>query len=229
MMDTILTPDERQRISLYFGDLRIRYALGVLLVGVLLAEFALGKVLLLVGILWLAGALALGRRRPSDQEVDTLFSRDLKALVDEAVRRLPQEQGRRAPPLALYEPAELRRGPKARGHRSPVHRVVVLLPMEEQLAIYSCQHDFLTGQNSQVSIEEHHYRDVVTVRLEQDVEAAGAQRPNQVFSLELTNGRRLNLPVSAVWQEESGDGKGPQPTGLERTVQAIRALMRDKR
>jgi hypothetical protein len=224
-MDTIPTPDERRRISLYFGDLRIRYALGVLFLGVLLAELAVGKALLAVGILWLVGALALGTRRPSEQEVDALFSRDLKALVDKAVRSLPQEQGMRAAPLALYEPAETRQGRKERGHRSPVNRVVVLLPMEDELAIYSCQHDFLTGLTSQVSVEEHHYRDVATVRLEQDVEAGGAQRPSQMFSLELTSGRRLTIPVSAVWQEERTES----PTGIERTVQAIRALMRDKR
>jgi hypothetical protein len=114
--------------------------------------------------------------------------------------------------------------------------------MEDYLGIYSCRHDSLNGLTSQAAVEEHHYRDVVTVRLEEDVEVsalppnhsyrrggAGAHSPTQVFSLEFTNGRRLSVPVSITWQEEPEGGAGPLPTGLEKTVLAIRALMRDKR
>jgi len=246
MIPSIPNSDERRRLWLYFLDLRLRYAVVVLLLGLVLVELLVGKALLLAGILWLSGALVLNARRPSDQEVDELLSRDLKSLVPKALAGLdPPEM--LAAPLALSGPVERSatatgslfvrpRAGRDGGLRSPVNHAVILVPMEDQLGIYSCEHDSLTGSTSQVAVEEHHYRDVVTVRLEEDVEVSASSghdrrtaAPTQVFSLELTNGRRLSVPVSVAWQEESPGGERPLPTGLEKTVLAIRALMRDKR
>jgi hypothetical protein len=248
MNQPIPNSGERPRLHLYFLDLRIRYAVVVLLLGLILVEADVGKTLLLAGTLWLGAALLLAMKRPSDQEVDELLAGDLKSLVQKALRSLgPHEM--RAAPLALLAPAEpgvqnharpfvRNRAGKDGGSRSPVNHAVVVVPMEDQLGVYSCQHDSLSGETTQVSVEEHHYRDVVTVRLEEDVEVAGvsgqqpekkACHPTQVFSLEFTNGRRLSVPVSVAWQEDVTGEEGPLPTGLEKTVLAIRALMRDKR
>lgn len=239
---------ERAGLRLYFLDLRLRYALAVLLLGLILVETCLGRTLVLAGLLWLGVALLLAVKRPSDQEADELLAGDLKSLVQKALRSLgPHEM--MASPLALFAPAEpgmrsnsrlfvrCRAGRDGRS-RSPVNRAVVVVPMEEQLGVYSCQHDSLSGETTQVSVEEHHYRDVVTVRLEEDVEVSGgagqqpeqkARRPTQVFSLEFTSGRRLSVPVSVAWQENVAGGEGSQPTRLVKTVLAIRALMRDRR
>lgn len=254
MTQAILTSDERQRIWLYFLNFRMRYAIVVLFLGLVLAELALGKALLLVGLLWLGGALVLEMKRPASQEIDELFSRELKSLVQKALHSLaPSEHGMRAAPLALYGPAEQDapanghlfiqpRVGREGGYRSPVNRAVILLPMEDHLGIYSCQHNSLNGLTSQEAVEEHHYRDVVTVRLEEGVEVsalppnplsrgggAGTHSPAQVFSLEFTNGRRLSIPVSVTWQEEPEGEAASLSTGLDKTVTAIRALMRDKR
>ncbi len=248
MTDATLTSGERQRIWLYFLDTRLRYAFVALFLGLVFVGLSPGKVLLLFGLAWLGVALILETRRPSDREVDELFDRDLQSLVQNALRSLdppPDAQ----PPLALYGPVERGAAPQSRflvrpragkdsRLRSPVICAVILVPMDDQLGLYSCQHDCLEGLTSQVSVEEHHYRDVVTVRLEEDVAVSankgrrpstGPLRPTQVFSLELTNGRRLSVPVSAAWQGEQASGGGPQATALEKTAQAIRTLMRDKR
>jgi hypothetical protein len=254
MTDANLGSGERHKLWLYFLDLRLRYAVAILFLGLILAEFCLGKVLLLAAMVWLGAALVLATQRPSDQEIDELLSRDLKSLVDKALHSLsPAEHEMQAPPFALFGPVtpapgardrrftRPRRGSDGRP-RSPINQAVILLPMEDQLGIYTCDHDSLNGLTSQVSVEEHHYRDVVSVRLEKGVEVStlpalptrrpdrGGGRPaTQVFSLDLTSGRHLSVPVMLAWQEELPGGAEPQPTDLEKTVLAIRALMRDKR
>jgi hypothetical protein len=237
----------QSELRLYFLDLRLRYAVAVLLLGLILVETSLGRTLVFAAILWLGAVLVLAVKRPSDQEADELLANDLKSLMQKALRSLGDHE-MMAAPLALFAPAEVgveRRGPFVQcragrdgGSRSPVNRAVVVVPMEDQLGVYSCHYNSLNGDTTQVSVEEHHYRDVVTVRLEEDVEVTGgsgqppetkARRPTQRFSREFTNGRRLSVPFSVAWQESVAGGEGPQPTGLERTVLAIRALMRDRR
>lgn len=252
MISALLASEQRRRIWLYFVDLRVRYALVVVFLALILVETSLGKGLLLIGLAWVGGALVLSQRRPPDQELDELFSRDLEAHVEKAVKHLePREKEMQAAPLALYGPVEqdtpsyyrLFTRPKTgrdNGRRSPVNRVVVLVPMEDHLGIYSCHYDSLRDITSQVSIEEHHYRDVVSVTLEADLEVSdGLQRrqyqtlkgesylPTQVFSLEFTSGRRLSIPVSVRRRSEGEEAS--LPTELDKTVHAIRVLLRDKR
>jgi hypothetical protein len=251
MIRTVFQSERRLKIWLYFVDFRLRYALAVILFGLILVETVVGKGVLLIGLAWTAGALALGRVRPSDQVLDEIFSHDLEAQVKKAERSLePLESRDRAEPLAIHGPIELDasashrlftrpRTGKDRRRRSPVNRVVVVVPMEEHLGIYSCHYDSLRDLTSQVAVEEHHYRDVVSVVLEEDLEVSAGTRhrghhtarggdyvPTQVFSLEFTNGRRLSIPVSVG---PPGEGETPLITGLDRTVRAIRTLMRDKR
>lgn len=251
MIQVILECERRRRMWLYFVDLRLRYALAVVFLGLILVEATVGKCLLLIGLAWVGGALVLGGMKPSDQELDGLFSHDLDALVQKAERSLePLQSENRAEPLAIYGPIELDtsasyrlftrpRVGKDRRRRSPVNRVVVVVPMAEHLGIYSCHHDSLRDLTSQVAVEEHHYRDVVSVVLEEDLEVSDGSRrrsyqtargrdyvPTQVFSLEFTSGRRLSIPVSVG---RPGEGEAPPLTGLDRTVGAIRSLMRDKR
>ena len=237
----------RSQLRLYFLDLRLRYALAVLLLGLILVETRLGKLLVFSGLVWLGVALLLAAKRPSDQEADELLASDLKSLVQRALRSLGSHE-MMAAPLALFAPTEpgvqnhgpfvRRRAGRDGGSRAPVNLGVVVVPMEDQLGVYSCQYDSLSGEAIQISIEEHHYRDVVAVRLEEDVEVPRGSgqlpeknfgRPTQVFSLEFTNGRRLCVPVSVAWQEGVASGEEPLPTRLEKTVLAIRALMRDQR
>ncbi len=237
MTSTIPQSEPRKKIWLYFLDLRLRYALILLFLGLALAEWSFGKLLLLAGLAWVLGALVVGRIRPSDQELDELLSRDMEWVTEKATRSQEGQGGeRRAPPLALLGPVERDAAAPARftrprtgrdgGRRSPVNRVVVLLPMADRLGIYSCHHDALENQISHVAVEVHHYRDVGSVILEKDFEAdeRGAGRPGaahaiQVLSLELTTGRRLSYPAVLA----------RSPEGLDRTVHAIQTLLRDYR
>lgn len=232
-----LTDDERKRIHLYFLDSRLRYGLIVLVLGLVLVELRLGQLLLLAGLAWLGIVLALAMKRPSEEELDQLLSRDLGSLIETATSALdlPEDEVQ-APPLALLSPSPLcpvrpRSGRDGRP-RSPLNRAVVLLPMEDQLGIYSCDQNAITGQISNVSTEEHHYRDIVSLRKEENVASGAEPTRRAVFiqrlSLELTNGRTIAVPVEAIWQPGSGVGV-LGPTELEKTLAAIRALLRDQR
>jgi hypothetical protein len=240
-----LTDDDRKRIRLYFLDSRLRYGLALLVLGLVLAELALGKVLLLASFIWLGAVIALAAKRPTEVELDRLLSCDLDSLIEMATRALDRPDDEiQVPPLALLNPSPLvartpdlhstrpRTGRDGR-LRSPVNRAVVLLPMEDQLGIFSCDQNAVSGYVSNVSIEEHHYRDIVSLRMEEDLSpAADPVRRGvsiQRLSLELTNGRTVVVPVTATWQQRGRDGGALGPTELEKTLAAIRALLRDKR
>lgn len=250
MISSILESESKRTVWLYFLDARGRYAVVLLFAGLALAEMALGKALLLGGLGWLGGSLALAWKRPDEREIDLAAARSLEALVATTVRNLdPREDEMRAAPLALYGPMEdgtaryrhLVRPRTGRdgAERSPVNRIVILVPLEDHLGLCSCQYDFLTEESSHVSVQEHHYRDVVSVTLEQDaVPGQAAHADDQtgaagssylVFSLDFTNGKRLSIPVSAGWKSGFQEQDPSDPTGLSRTVRAIRVLLSDKR
>ena len=246
MTSTILQSEQQRKIWLYFLDLRLRYALILLFLGLVLAERTFGKLLLVIGLAWVVAALMLDRSRPSDQELEELLTRDVDPLVEKAMQDLdPGDREMRAAPLVLRGPVDVDvpayyqfftrpRAGMDGGRRSPVNRVLIALPLEDRLGIYSCHRDSLKDQTSQISVEEHHYRDVVSMTLEKDreISAGRANRTapvNRLFSLELTNGRRLSIPVSAGQPVEAAEGEGPQRTGLDMTVRAIQTLIRDKR
>jgi hypothetical protein len=249
-----LTADERGRIRLYFLDSRLRYGLILLVLGLVLVELTLGKILLFGGFIWMGSAMALAAKRPSEEELDRLLSRDLGSLIETATRALDRPEDEvQVSPLALLSPSPLAaQAPDLRSTRprngrdgcprSPVNRAVILLPMEDQLGLYSCDQNAVTGQISNVSVEEHHYRDIVSVQMEEDT-ARGSdsahravngsrdnvRNPTQRLSLELTNGRRVEVPVAVAWQRPDGEGTALGPTDLEKTLAAVRVLLRDKR
>jgi hypothetical protein len=232
MISAIPQSDQQRKIRLYFLDPRLRYTLVPLVLGLALVEVSVGKLLLLLGFAWLGAAFLLDRVRPSDQEFEELLLRDIEPLIEKARQSLdPRDDEMQAPPLVLHGPIELGapafrefltrpRTGKDGARRSPVNRVVILFPLEDHLGIYSCQRDSLNDRIEQVSVEEHHYGDVVWLALEKDREPASGQEASarQIFSLELKSGKRLSVPVA-----------GTPEASMEKTVRAIKVLMRDKR
>lgn len=230
----------------YFVDLRLRYALALLFLGLVLVNFPVGKLLLLLGIAWIVGSLFLTRSRPSEAEVDGLLSQDIDSLTQEAARRFRlEDQEVRVKPLVLLGPVERdipeyyqflsgpRTGKDGR-RRSPITRVVILLPMESRLGIYSCQLDLLRKRTSQVTVEEHNYKDVVSVSLERSSAKASVKSfdgadpmDTQVLSLELANGKKLIFPVSE--RPESEGAEEEATTSTEKTMWALQTLLRDRR
>jgi hypothetical protein len=106
--------------------------------------------------------------------------------------------------------------------------------MEDQLGLYSCDQNAVNGQISNISVEEHHYRDIASVRMEENLASTAnpARRSASIqrLSLELTNGRIVAVPVVAAWQKPGTGGDGVLgPTELEKTLGAIRVLLRDRR
>jgi hypothetical protein len=248
MTSTTLQPEQHRKIWLYFLDTRVRYAVVLFFFSMILVETSFGKALLLLDLTWLAGALAVSRARPSDQELDDLLSSGVASLEEKAKRDLaPREQEMQAAPLTLRGPLDLDAPARQRfftrprtgqdgARRSPINRVVVLLPMEDRLGVYTCHHDCLEAVTSQVCAEEHHYRDVQSLALERSAETASNRDlpsktivlPTQVLSLTLTSGKRLSFPVSVGRSLDSAGGPSPL-TGLEGTVRAIQTLIRDSR
>lgn len=245
--------DDRRRVRLYFLDLRPWLAVGVLFLGVLLGDLWVGKILLTAGLVWAGAAVLLAVVRPADADLDALLAGDLQSMVGEALRRfqladLGMQYGT---PFAMLGPApavagsarirRLRLG-RDRRARAPVNFVTIVVPMEQRLGIYSCEHDSLTGWTGRVVVEEHQYSEVASLRLEETVQASGAPEVSpqsaagtagvatQVFSLDFTNGRRLSVPVTMAWQGSSRSAGGAATlTDLEKTVVAVQALMRDSR
>ncbi|HEX5719948.1 MAG TPA: hypothetical protein VF179_27585 [Thermoanaerobaculia bacterium] len=243
MTATEIFPELRDKRWWYFADFRLRYALALLFLGLVLANFPVGKLLLLFGFMWIGGSLFLRRLRPPEEEVDGLFAQETDALVAEAARRFRvEDQDLRVKPLVLRGPIERnipdyyrflsgpRTGRDGR-RRSPINRVVILLPMENRLGIYSCQCDLLRYSTSHVSMEEHGYKDVVSLRLEQHaadtaVKSFDGTAPidSQVLTLELANGKKLAFPVAEGRTSSGADEE--KVSSLEKTMRSIQALLR---
>lgn len=237
-------PELREQRWWYFVDLRLRYALALLFVGMVLANHPIGKLLLLLGLIWIGGSLFLHRSRPSEAVVDGLFSQEVDSLVAEAARQFRlEDQELRVKPLVLRGPVERnipdyyrflsgpRTGRDGR-RRSPINRVVILLPMESRLGIYSCQQDCLRRSTTQVTIEEHSYKDVVSLKLERHladtrVKSLDGAAPidTRVLSLELANGKKLAFPV-AEGRTGGGAEEEEEISNTERTMRSIQALLR---
>lgn len=245
----VLSLPKEKEVWLYFLDARLRYLVVVFFGGLVLVETDLGKPLLLIGFLWLGGVLKLNQSRPSDRDLDRLFSSKLDPLAENAGKNFDaRSHEMSAVPLVLRGPVELDAPafyhyftrPKTGedgARRSPVNRVAILLPLEDCLGIYCFQHDFLRGESSQVSIEELHYRDIVAMTLEKESEMLdgpalqnGAALARQVLSFDLKGGRRLSFPVSVGQADSSGaSGEESSMSDLERTMKAIQVLLRDRR
>jgi len=243
-----LFPELRNKLWRYFVDLPLRYALALLFAGLVLANYPVGKLLLLFGLAWIAGSVYLSRSRPPEAEVDGLLSQDIDALNEEAARQFRwADQDIRVKPLVLLGPVERdipeyyqflsgpRTGRDGR-RRSPITRVVILMPMESHLGIYSCQLDLLRKTTSQVTVEHHNYKDVVSVSLERYTAKAGVKTfdgagpiDTQVLSLELANRKKLAFPVSERRRSEEAEGEEGEEgiTNTEKTMRAIQALLRD--
>ena len=243
MTATEIFPELRDKRWWYFADFRLRYALALLFLGMVFINSNLGKLLLLFGLAWIGGSLFLRRLRPPEEEVDGIFAQETDALVAEAARRFRvEDQELRVRPLILRGPMERnipdyyrflsgpRTGRDGR-RRSPINRVVILLPMESRLGIYSCQCDLLRYSTSHVSMEEHGYKDVVSLRLEQhsaenDVKSFDGTAPidSQVLTLELANGKKLAFPVAEGRTAEGADEE--EVSSLEKTMRSIQTLLR---
>ncbi|HEX6862811.1 MAG TPA: hypothetical protein VF414_08350 [Thermoanaerobaculia bacterium] len=243
MTATEIFPELRDKRWWYFVDFRLRYALALLFLGMVFINSYLGKLLLLCGLAWIGGSLFLRRLRPPEEEVDGLFAGETDALVAEAARRFRvEDQELRVKPLVLCGPIERnipdyyrflsgpRTGRDGR-RRSPINRVVILLPMEGRLGIYSCQCDLLRYTTSHVAMEEHGYKDVVSLKLEQHAAGNGVKSfdgtapiDSQVLTLELANGTKLAFPVA---EGRTGGGTDEEEvSNLERTTRSIQALLR---
>jgi hypothetical protein len=237
-----MTAETQERVWWYFFDVRLRYAFAVLFVGLVLVQSEVGKGMVGLGLIWIAASILLTRSRVPEPEVDRLLSEDVNSLIEDAERCFRVEDHElRVNPLVLLGPVEAnvptsyqyftgpRTGRDGR-RRSPVNRVVILVPMEDRLGVYSCCRDLLRGETSQVIVEEHNYKDVVSVKLEtlterDKVKSFDAAPPeySQVLTLELSNKTKLTFPVLSGPPGEGGEEE--QLTGAERTMRAIQTLL----
>ncbi len=243
-----ITPEVRDKVWWYFFDVHLRYAFAILFVGMVLVPSKIGIATVVLGLIWLVASSLLTQSRLPESEVDRLLSEDINALVADAQERFRvEDEGLRVKPLVLLGPVEPNVpsfyesliGPRAGRdgrRRAPVNRVVILVPMENHLGLYSCCRDFLRNSTSQLTLEEHNYKDIASLRLETLPEearvksldpAAQQQKCTQVLSLELNNQRRLIFPVSS---EKPGEPQDEQTvTGTERTMRAIQTLLGGQR
>lgn len=238
-----MTLETREQVWWYFLDVRLRYAFVLLFAGMVLVDSDVGKGMVGLGLIWIMASILLTRARLSESDVDRLLSEDIDSLIRDAERRFRvEDQELRVKPLVLLGPVETKvpdsyqylTGPRTGRdgrRRSPINRVVILVPMENRLGIYLCNRDFLRGLTSQMTVEEHNYRDVVSVKLENltdidKVKSFDSSTPeySQVLSLELRNDTKLTFPVLGVKPGKGGEEE-ETITGAERTMRAIQTLL----
>jgi hypothetical protein len=246
---------KRQSIDKYFTSKFPKWAVVLVVIGVIMGlsgisstEANMGR--LLIGVLLLAGggfAIFNSTKIASDEQIDEWTREDIKGLVD---RRALEKMGTDAselvgesvfitgPRLKNIAPAKFgyRKGKDSNLRFTPVDTAVINFT-QDQLLVYRCAMDLITGKPINESTDEYFYRDVVSVQTASDtmsVTLPGFKDPIQMDSAEsfklTTSG---GTSVSIVLRDPSlikKMGGGEIPTTIaEKTIQTIRKMLREKK
>jgi hypothetical protein len=245
-------PIRRRRMTLYFARLRLKPLLFLAVATFVLGGFS--ETLLLVGLgVCLAYVLLLiwlWMARPSDGQMDVWLAEDLRSLRRRAMVKLdlatldedPFEIV--GPFLQVTDHIRPKNIKGRRGRdgvfRLSVNRVLILFPTEHHLGIYSCVFDSLRDTAFHINAKEYAYRNVVAVSCGEDAEVFDGDQarqyelpdgraivPTQVFSLSVSSGETLRVPVRARLAQENHRGL-PPATELDKVVSRMRAMLRAK-
>ncbi len=235
---------KRSRIRSYFDSEKAYILLGVAGFGIFLLWlelFAVGALLAGAGAV-LFGIMMVGC--PTEPEIDNWYREDLAALKRRAMERLGLEPADlSSEPLVIAGPIlwetqgipndELmwRRGRDGVARFSVWHVTIIFLT-EHFLNSYSCNFNFLRNVALGELDSQFHYSSVVAVsmgELAQSYTLKTGQKlvRSQTFSLSFTDGKSINVVVSAKELKDLTRAQLPT-TGVEKAVSTIKAMLRSK-
>lgn len=181
--------------------------------------------------------------KPSDAQMDTWLAADKAAILNGAMSKLdlPVESVINAQdPLVVIGPA-MRAKIKAGEDgvfRFSKYEIVIIYLTDYHLGAYSCELDFVTGTVTHEETQEYHYTDVVSVATLTSnttfvVETMdGKTHPivsSQEFSLSVASGQSIRVAVNFPQLPEMLKTGRLAPTGAEKAISTMRAMLREKK
>jgi hypothetical protein len=239
---------DRARIEKYFTSKFPKWAIFLIVIGVFM--LAGPVVLKIVGLLMVVGggfAIYNSTQVASDAEIDEWTQEDLKKLNKRSLDKLGIDVSElKGEGVIITGPRLSNLGVAKFGFRKGKDNVLRFTPVnstlinftQDQLLVYRCALNLLTGLPVNEATDEYFYRDVVSVQTASEtanVSLAGTilegVQCNAAETFKLTTSGGTS--VSMVLKDDSliqklGGGEIPTTTA-ERAIQAIRKMLREKK
>ncbi len=198
------------------------------------------------GLAMILIALRMYRPQPTDAEVDAWFTEARTNLVGEAVRSLGiSEDELVSEPLVVTGPIlwktpgipdrdlALKRGADGVA-RFSVYRLSVIVFTDRHLGAFATDYNFIKDVHLNDSTREYHYRDVVSVSTSEESTSytlpTGEKLTSvQEFRLSVASGESIAVAIDAAQIRKLAGVDSLTSTGAEQAVQAIRAMLREKK
>jgi len=231
---------KRKMIRNYFMGFPL-WTIVVIIIGLpLLMLFGLGLILIVIGIL---GIVRYYKEQPTDQQIDEWFEEDKKMLEKIALNRLGAvEEEIIKEPLTICKPVfwnvpgidptevMMKKG-KDGVTRFSIWDVAIFHLTDKYLGSFHAYFNFLNGKTVNESTEEFFYKDIVKVGTAQEsiILKDGTKITNaESFVLKVASGDAIFVRDITSRLEEKGLKVIPT-SPIEKTIQAIRAMLREKK
>jgi hypothetical protein len=238
----------RASIEKYFMSKFPKWAIGLIVIGVLM--LAGPVVLKIVGVLMVAGggfAIYNSTQVASDAEIDQWTQDDLSKLNKRSLDKLGTDASELVGEAVIITGPRLSNlGPSKFGYRKGKDNILRFTPVnstiinftQNQLLIYRCALDLISGNPVNEQTDEYFYRDVVSVQTLSDTvsvslpgkEFQGLQlNAAEIFRLTTSGGTQVNMTLrDPNLIMKMGGGEIPT-TVAERAIQTIRKMLREKK
>lgn len=213
--------------------------------------FLVGWVLLIVGAIQYYNGTVVYKReyeaaepKPTDEQMDAWLGEDLVRIKRESMSKLDllpeQVLGEPDDPIMVVGPANGAKWAVGKDDiiRFSLYDILVVYLTSYHLAAYHCTLDLASGTLLGESTQEYHYTDVVAVSTQTAssgliaVMVDGTKKEvasYQKFALSVASGERIEVAVFFP-QLEDIIGKGKlAPTGADKAISSIRAMLREKK
>lgn len=233
--------EKRAAIKKYFKSFP-KWAVWMIVIGIPMLG-AKGAGIILIGI----GGWVLfdWSKKPSDSQMDVWLEEDLAALQIKSLSKSGTDQSElvgesvvvTGPRFWNISNAEFafKKGKDNVARYTPTE-VSVINFTADQLLIYTCVLDSITGNPLNESTDEYFYRDVVSVStktksLNVDIKGQGALQLNSAETFELTTsgGTSIEVVLRAPNLTEMMGGGDVPTTKAEKAIQTVRKMLRERK
>jgi len=243
---------DRAKIEKYFMSKFPKWAIWLIVIGIVVLIVGLNakSVVLLVGVLLIAGggfAIFNSMQIPSDSEIDDWTQQDLSKLNKRSLDKMGIDDSELVGEGVTITGLRLKNlGAAKFGFRKGKDGILRYTPVDsklinftrDQLLVYSCALDLITGNPVNEATEEYFYRDVVSVQTRSEsitVNLPGSElngmqlNDAEIFSLSTSGGTGPTVVLrQASLIQKLGGGEIPT-TIAERAIQTIRKMLREKK
>jgi len=242
-METI--PINRKQISNYF-DKFPHWTLVVIIVG-LCMMLAKGFALV-IGLLAIAGAIwfivSFYKGKPTDQQMDEWLTDDFKALESKGLNKMGIDSSDcvgesvlvHGPRTGDTGGAKIRfkKGKDGVVRYTPINTTIISFT-QNQLLVYTCSLDFLTGNALSESTDEYFYKDVVSVSTKTESKTVEFNKSTiqlnaaETFALTTSGGTSVSVLLRDPKLIEAMGGGSIPVTDAEKAIQVVRKMLREKK